>query len=153
MNAKLKRMFEDPDCSMEEAKLHAAMLGKSYAECKEEWEREYKKEFVLDNTNILVSHSKDFGHGADGMVHYKVATHYYDDVFGSKISRCHNVEIPPLEQPFAQVGTMGAMTTMVGGMSAMPMYITVSFYECELDKVFLAKLNEKLIEMRRGINI
>ena len=46
MNAILKRMFEDDDCSKEEANLKAAILGKTYDECKAEWSTQFKKEFV-----------------------------------------------------------------------------------------------------------
>lgn len=46
-------MFEDEDCSKEEAKLKAAILGKTYDECKVEWSRQFKKEFILANSSIV----------------------------------------------------------------------------------------------------
>ena len=53
MNAILKRMFEDDDCSKEEASLKAAILGKTYDECEVEWSRQFKKEFILANSNLV----------------------------------------------------------------------------------------------------
>ena len=55
MNAILKRMFEDDDCSKEEANLKAAILGKTYDECKVEWSRQFKKEFILANVGDINS--------------------------------------------------------------------------------------------------
>ena len=86
MNAILKRMFEDDDCSKEEANLKAAMLGKTYDEC--------KAEFVLANIQNL--RKFDFKPDAEGKMSFVLRMHHYDfpqkhEISKHKIFKCADV--------------------------------------------------------------
>ena len=94
MNAILKRMFEDDDCSKEEANLKAAILGKTYDECKAEWSTQFKKEFVLANIQNL--RKFDFKPDAEGKMSFVLGMHHYDfpqkhEISKHKIFKCADV--------------------------------------------------------------
>ena len=94
MNAILKRMFEDDDCSKEEANLKAAILGKTYDECKAEWSTQFKKEFILANIQNL--RKFDFKSDAEGKMSFVLRMHHYDfpqknDISKHKIFKCADV--------------------------------------------------------------
>ena len=91
MNAILKRMFEDDDCSKEEANLKAAILGKTYDECKVEWSRQFKKEFILANSNLVCQFN--YVPDNDGKISFMLALQYFDmsEQPCKNIIRCDNV--------------------------------------------------------------
>ena len=89
MNAILKRMFEDDDCSKEEASLKAAILGKTYDECKAEWSTQFKKEFILANIQNL--RKFDFRSDAEGKMSFVLRMHHYDFSRKHKILKCADV--------------------------------------------------------------
>lgn len=120
-------MFEDEDCSIAEAKLRAAILGKSYDECKKDWELQFKKEFVLANANILLK----YNYVADqiGKFNFVMAIHYYDDLLTNKIMKCNGISCDRIREGAFLLSTCN---------------LTISFYDFELDAEFMKQVKEKI---------
>ena len=139
MNAILKRMFEDDDCSKEEANLKAAILGKTYDECKVEWSRQFKKEFILANIQNL--RKFDFKSDAEGKMSFVLRMHHYDfpqkhEISKHKIFKCADVQCTLVNHD--QYGT-----------SWLPNFeLVVSFSESEIDAEFFSEVENILAELR-----
>ena len=134
MNSLLKRMFEDEDCSREEAELKAAILGKPYDECKAEWSTQFKKEFILANIQNL--RKFDFKSDAEGKMSFVLRMHHYDFSRKHNILKCADVQCILVNHD--QYGT-----------SWLPIFdLVVSFYESEIDAEFFSEVENILAKLR-----
>ena len=140
MNAILKRMFEDDDCSKEEANLKAAILGKTYDECKVEWSRQFKKEFILANINLVCQFNQVPDN--DGKINFMLALQYFSmsEQPCKNIIRCDNVTFDanfPMNQYYQQNKYFVQYPQL-----------TIAFYASELDDDFIEDVTNRIYRAR-----
>ena len=135
MNAILKRMFEDDDCSKEEANLKAAILGKTYDECHVEWSRQFKKEFILANVGDINSFNDIPSNDRNvvfklNMPMSKLFMHFY------AILKCNGVitsEVHPKQTQFSNIGN--GITASYTSPTCID--IEVAFHRTDIDEEFM----------------
>ena len=140
MNAILKRMFEDDDCSKEEANLKAAILGKTYDECHVEWSRQFKKEFILANINLV--HQFNQVPDNDGKINFMLVLQYFDmsEQPYKNIIRCDNVT-------FDANFPMNLNSQQSRYFVQYPQ-LTITFYASELDDDFIEDATNRIHRVR-----
>ena len=135
MNSLLKRMFEDEDCSREEAELKAAILGKPYDECKAEWSTQFKKEFILANVGDINSFNDIPNNDRNvvfklNMPMSKLSMHFY------AILKCDGVitsAVHPKQTRFSNIGN--GITASYTSPTCID--IEVTFHQTDTDEAFL----------------
>ena len=140
MNAILKRMFEDDDCSKEEANLKAAILGKTYDECKVEWSRQFKKEFILANSNFVCQFN--YVPDNDGKINFMLALQYFSmsEKPCKNIIKCDNVTFDanfPIN-----------LNTQQSRYFVQYPQLTITFYASELDDDFIEDVTNRIYRAR-----
>lgn len=120
-------MFEKDDCSREEVELYAAIIGKTYDECKVEWSRQFKKEFI--ESNIITLREFNYLPDSAGKLNFVFQTHYHDDLH--MIMKCDNITIDEISWLMKEFN------------------ITVSFYEHELDAAFIDHIKDLIKTITR----
>lgn len=126
MNNLFKRMFEDDVCSKAESELYAGIIGKTYDECRIEWSRQFKKEFI--EANIITLREFNYLPDSDGKLNFVFYSHYRDDLH--IIMKCDNVTAGDMNWPMKEFN------------------ITVSFYEHELDAAFIDRVKDLIKTIR-----
>ena len=142
MNSLLKRMFEDEDCSREEAELKAAILGKPYDECKAEWSTQFKKEFILANVGNINSFNDIPNNDRNvvfklNMPMSKLFMHFY------AILKCDGVitsEVHPKQTQFSNIGN--GITASYTSPTCID--IEVTFHQTDTDEAFLNSVVAKI---------
>lgn len=135
MNSLLKRMFEDEDCSREEAELKAAILGKPYDECKAEWSTQFKKEFILANVGYINSFNDIPNNDRNvvfklNMPMSKLSMHFY------AILKCDGVitsAVHPKQTRFSNIGN--GITASYTSPTCID--IEVTFHQTDINEAFL----------------
>ena len=140
MNSLLKRMFEDEDCSKEEANLKAAILGRTYDECKVEWSRQFKKEFILANSNLVCQFNQVPDN--DGKINFMLALQYFDmsQQPYKNITRCDNVTF---DANFPMNSNSQQSRFFVQYLQ-----LTITFYASELDDDFIEDVTNRIYRSR-----
>lgn len=84
-NSNYIRMFEDEDCTDAERELLAAVMGKSVAECKTDWSRQFKIDLVMSNDATI---TRQFSSKSE--VTIKIALTRLDERLIACLSKCNS---------------------------------------------------------------